>query len=69
MLRDSKSSKTLAIPKQIELDEEKYFDRLEAIIKRDFFSNGQDMPEAPKMSLNEYLRRYTSEDNVAFEEL
>jgi hypothetical protein len=57
------------MPKQEQLDEESYFGRLEAIIKRDFFSEGSEVCEAPKMGLNEYLRRYTSEDNIAFEQL
>ena len=54
---------------QTALDEDVYFDKLEAIIKRDFFPTGQEVHEAPKMRLDEYLRRYTSEDNISFQEL
>lgn len=69
MLYDGQTKKSRPMPKQEQLDEESYFGRLEAIIKRDFFSEGSEVCEAPKMGLNEYLRRYTSEDNIAFEQL
>lgn len=72
-------------PKKIELDEEEYFDTLEKIIQRDFFPNlyretdglgdtKSEFGEAykksqTKLNLNEFLRRYSSEDNIAFEDL
>mmetsp|Transcript_8416 Transcript_8416/g.14089 ORF Transcript_8416/g.14089 Transcript_8416/m.14089 type:complete len:202 (+) Transcript_8416:139-744(+) len=69
-----------AVTKQSELEEGEYFDRLELIIKRDFFPDlykfeQQEREEEPqneanrRMGLDEFLRRYTSEDNISFQEL
>ena len=62
-------------PKQVELEEDHYFEELQRIIKRDFFPEKQHGGESAtvepksKGSLDEFLRRYTSEDNGSFAEM
>lgn len=55
---------------RIILQEEEYMERLSSILKRDFFPSLQDeFSEPEKLSISEFQRIYTTEDNASFEEL
>lgn len=55
--------------KRIVLTEEEYFERLSAIIKRDFFPSLADATEEETASMARFQAQYTTEDNASFEEL
>ena len=59
------------MPKPQAIDEDEYYQKLEQIIARDFFPDNFDSTnnEHIQMSLDEFQRRYTSEDNASFQRL
>lgn len=61
------------LPRPKALEEDEYFKRLELIIARDFFpstfvppSSSEEEQRFLQMSVDEFQRRYTSEDNASF---
>lgn len=72
-LRSEQTPKVKPIPKPTTLDEDEYFTNLEQIIARDFFpqnfdkQNFEHSEKFLKMSVDEFQRRYTSEDNASFQ--
>lgn len=71
-LRGQPTSKPKPLPKPQTLEEDDYFLRLEQLIAKDFFpsnfepSKFENSDQFLKMSIDEFQRRYTSEDNASF---
>jgi len=59
------------LPRPQPLEEDEYYQKLEQIIARDFFPDNFDFKNQDhiKMGLDEFQRRYTSEDNASFQKL